>query len=596
MVSASVSMMLLLSGAAIVLGDYSETTAVSNLELSVSAYCGSPKYNATFLRDWECGPSCKSTSVTDITQFEDSSKGIFGFVGHYEDHCLVAFRGTSSSDGWATDFASTSTVPFAVDSSCSGCGVGKGFYEGYEAVRPTILSTLSNYSCKTVSLTGHSLGAALATIAAMDLGQTYTIKDMYNFGSPRAGDSTFASAYNSKFSNHWRVTHSRDPIPHAYFEKNGFFHIGQEAFYTNTTAAGYKLCQSGEDTSCADQYANLYGNILSALFNAPRYSDDHLEYMQEIVSYSTDGTSCAHVSVTSAVQQAYLSTAAYCEPEDLRKWDCGAPCDQVTGGVKHVQVLDVPFGAMQSGLPKKGSVRGFVGQVENRCVLSLRDLFDNDEGLKFLKNATAADLETIPVKNFKGAKVYRFLLNAWMALEEPLRVALHKAGCSKDAPSTSGRRLIVTGHGLGASLAALAAFQLKDFGATGYYKGSFGIEASFHFGATRIGNQAFAKAFQYKFGDDVFRVTHGQDPYVHYPRHDATGFMHISNELHFNGDAAYDQGSSTSYVRCTHNGEDPKCGIQHPPGPVTDHTKYLQPLVKVDMSAKSCKSTTSVMV
>jgi hypothetical protein len=578
---------------------YSEATALSSLDLSVSAYCGSPKYNATFLQNWDCGPSCSAAPVTDITQFEDSSKGIFGLVGKYDSQCLVLFRGTSSSDGWSTDLGSTSTVPFAVyTQACSGCGVGKGFYEGYVAVRPTILSALSSYGCKDITLTGHSLGAALATIAAMDLGQTYTINSVYNFGSPRAGNSAFASAYNSKYSDHWRVTHSKDPIPHAYFEKNGFFHIGQEAFYTNTTADGVKLCQAGEDIACSDQYASLYGNSFSALLNAPKYGNDHLMYMQNKVSFSTDGSSCAHVSVTNAVQQAYLSSAAYCSPEDLQKWDCGTPCDRVEGGVKAVQVLDVPFttkypDANDTTAPYHGAVRGFVGKVGDRCVLSLRDLFDNDEGLVLIKQAKDTDLEDLPSKVYTGMKIYRVVKDAWAALERPLRKAFRKAECFTDAKATSGRRTIVTGHGLGASLAALAAFQMRN--GTGYHKGTFGIEPSFQFGATRIGNAAFVKAFEYKFGDDIFRVTHGSDAYVRYPTKTGSGFQHSANELHFKGDAAWDNSDITSYIRCAHDGEDPKCG-EVDEDAVTDHVKYLQPLVEVDMAASSCKTSALVMV
>jgi hypothetical protein len=246
--------------------------------------------------------------------------------------------------------------------------------------------------------------------------------------------------------------------------------------------------------------------------------------------------------------------------------------------------------------PRKGAVRGFVGQVGDRCVLSLRDLFDNAEGLELIKGATDADLEHLPVRNpnFRGAKVYKVLLRAWEALEIPLSRALRGAGCSKYAASTSGRRLIVTGHGLGASLGALAAFQLAD--GTGYQEGTFGIEASFQFGASRVGNPAFVKAFRYKFNDAIFRVTHGQDPYVQYPKHSEQGFTHSGNELHFKGDAAWDQSHSTSYTRCAWNGEDPNCGHLNPPGPTSDHTKYMQPLMDADMSAVSCKTKASVIV
>jgi len=269
----------------------------------------------------------------------------------------------------------------------------------------------------------------------------------------------------------------------------------------------------------------------------------------------------------------------------------GTPCDRVEVGVKDVQVLDAPFTTGHGQSRTKGSVRGFVGKVENRCVLSLRDPFDNDEGLALIQNATDADLENFPDKIFKDVKVYRVLLDAWRALEDHLHKALQKAGCSENAKTSSGR-LIVTGHGLGASLASLAAFQLKD--SEGHRRGSFGIEGSFQFGAPRIGNAAFAKAFQYKFKDDIFRVTHRQDPYVEYPKHSDTGFTHNANEVHFMADAAYDQSGSTSYTRCAGDGEDSKC--REGSGPVSDHEKYMQPLVEVDISALSCKGSTSVIV
>jgi len=596
MASTSALKMLLVSQMSSAQAAYSEATALTSLDLSVSAYCGSPKYNATFLQNWDCGPSCSAASVTDVTQFEDSAKGIFGLVGHYDNHCLVLFRGTSSSNGWSTDFASSSTVPFSVyTQTCSGCGVGKGFYEGYVAVRPAILSALSSYACKDITLTGHSLGASVATIAAMDLGQTYTINDVYNFGSPRAGNAAFAAAYNSKYSNHWRVTHSKDPIPHAYFEKNGFFHIGQEAFYTNVTADGVKICQPGEDNACSDQYAGLYSNSLFALFNAPKYGGDHLMYMQNSVSFSTDGKSCSHVSVSTAVEQAYLTTAAYCAPEDLQKWDCGTPCDRVKGGVAAVQVLNVPFVTTPSGHKKKtmeGAVRGFVGRSGGKCVLSLREIFDNDEGLKLIQHAKDEDLTDLYDEFLKDMKVYKVLMDAWNALEEPLYAALRKADCVKDAATVEERRLVVTGHGLGASLASFAAFQISNGNG---YKGFDGVEPSFQYGAARIGNAAFAKAFQYKFSDEIFRVTHGSDAYVKFPKKTGSGFMHSDNEIHFKGDAAWDQSGSTSYIRCAHDGEDPRCG-ETEADTANDHVKYLQPLVEVDMAASSCKAIASVMV
>jgi hypothetical protein len=567
---------------------YSAATALSNFYLSVSAYCGEPKFNATFLQGWQCGPSCTDAgSVDDITQFSDSSRGVFGLVGRRDGHCLLVFRGTATSDGWKTDLDATLT-DFTLQPSCTGCQVENGFYNGYMAVRPTIVSALASYGCQDVTLTGHSLGAALATLAAADLGQNYTINDVYNFGSPRVGNPAFAQAYNQKFHNHWRVTHYKDPIPHGPTLGMGFYHVANEAYYKNTTAEGYQLCTSGEDRSggqCADQFG---GNLLADIGLALCCADDHLDYMQDTVSIPTDGSSCVHVAVDTAVKHAYLATAAYCEPDNLRKWDCGAPCDHVSGGVAGVEIIDVPFKSMRSGGETiSGRIRGFVGRLKDRCILSLANPFGNEYGLKVIKNATADDLEQYPIMEpdlmCSDCKVYRVVVDAWRQLEAPLGSILATAGCSRHSSTTSGRRLIVTGHGLGASLGAFAAFQLKD--GTGYKKGSFGVEASFQFGAVRIGNEAFVKVWRRKIAQDMFRVTHRQDPYVHYPSKQY-GFVHMDQELHFPGDATYDP---SSYVRCPNNGEDPRC-MQLPDGPMTDHSEYLKPLVEVEMSAASCRS------
>lgn len=566
--------------------EYSESEAVKNLYLSVSAYCGAPKFNQTYLSDWDCGPSCSGAgSVTDITNFEDSSKGVFGFAGHSSGHCILVFRGTSSGDGWKTDLKATLTDFNHPD--CAGCKVETGFFGGYQAVRTSILEALSRYSCQDVSITGHSLGAALATIAAYDLSPNYTIKEVYNYGSPRVGNPTFAKAYDAKGITTFRVTHHKDPIPHGPTLGMGFSHVSGEIFYSNTTEGGYKVCQGGEDKSCADQFG---GSLLSDIGLALCCSSNHLEYMQNAVSVPTDGDSCSHVALATAVDHAYLTTAAYCEPQSLQNWDCGAPCDNVGGGVQQVQPLNVPFQTKFPGSSTKlvqGAVRGYVGHFGDRCILSLRDLFSFVEGLELMKAASDKDFVDLG-GDCKDCQISKVIYDALTASKSTITAALEKIGCSKDAESSSHRRLIVLGHGVGSSLGAVLAYELKN--GTGFYPDSFGIEAGFQFGAPRTGNQAFVNAFRYKLGHDIFRVTHHRDPFLSYPDHQH-GFVHMDQELFFDGDASWDPINGLSYLRCALDGEDPQCAQRHrgQPGSLTDHTEYLQPLVKVDMSESACK-------
>ena len=73
---------------------------------------------------------------------------------------------------------------------------------------------MSKYPDSTIVITGHSLGAALATLTAYDMASVYGTKvSMINFGSPRVGNGNFANVFNHRLANRAiRVTHALDPI------------------------------------------------------------------------------------------------------------------------------------------------------------------------------------------------------------------------------------------------------------------------------------------------------------------------------------------------------------------------------------------------
>lgn len=66
-------------------------------------------------------------------------------------------------------------------------------------------------------VTGHSLGAAMANLAAYDLAAQgkYGSIISYTYGSPRTGNGLFATEYNSKISTKYRNVHRFDPVPHV---------------------------------------------------------------------------------------------------------------------------------------------------------------------------------------------------------------------------------------------------------------------------------------------------------------------------------------------------------------------------------------------
>lgn len=77
-----------------------------------------------------------------------------------------------------------------------------------------------------MSVTGHSLGAAEATLAAADLTVAgYHLDYFMTFGSPRIGNPTFANWFDGAMSLGTfsaRVVHYKDIVPHAPPQSFGF--------------------------------------------------------------------------------------------------------------------------------------------------------------------------------------------------------------------------------------------------------------------------------------------------------------------------------------------------------------------------------------
>lgn len=80
-----------------------------------------------------------------------------------------------------------------------------------------------------VWLAGHSLGAAIATIAtAFILEEDRPVYGCYTFGSPRCGDEEFANAFNSKIQGRcYRMVNNNDVVTRVPPRSFGYRHIGE---------------------------------------------------------------------------------------------------------------------------------------------------------------------------------------------------------------------------------------------------------------------------------------------------------------------------------------------------------------------------------
>jgi triacylglycerol lipase len=117
------------------------------------------------------------------------------YVSSNDVFAIVAFRGTQP-DAWRDVFADAAfpAVPWT-EHSVRG-HVDGGFKKALDVIHGGLAEALARLApgCK-VWFTGHSLGAALATLAA----SRYQTAGVYTFGSPLVGNQSFAAAFNAAF-------------------------------------------------------------------------------------------------------------------------------------------------------------------------------------------------------------------------------------------------------------------------------------------------------------------------------------------------------------------------------------------------------------
>lgn len=114
-----------------------------------------------------------------------------------------------------------------------------GFALGWEERRVDVLasinSTISSGDYGLV-VTGHSIGAAVATLAATELRNLGYELDLYTYGSPLVGNKAFAEFASAQGSGNYRMTHLNDPVPQLPPTWIGYEHTSPEYWLSDGNA------------------------------------------------------------------------------------------------------------------------------------------------------------------------------------------------------------------------------------------------------------------------------------------------------------------------------------------------------------------------
>lgn len=108
--------------------------------------------------------------VANSPRRTDTYFGLQGFVAvdTVREEIVVAFRGSSSTRNWIADLDFLLT-PY---SGCDGCWTHNGFTASWYQVKDSAWESVESayllYPNYTLVVTGHSLGAAVATLAGLE--------------------------------------------------------------------------------------------------------------------------------------------------------------------------------------------------------------------------------------------------------------------------------------------------------------------------------------------------------------------------------------------------------------------------------------------
>lgn len=116
-------------------------------------------------------------------------------------------------------------------------GIHRGFREALDQqnVWDDIRSYLTTLGERPVWFTGHSLGAALATIAAARWAAIGTVQGLYTFGSPRVGTAIFTRTVPSAI---WRIVNNQDVVARLPPAIAGYEHVGDLKYIDGSGVIG----------------------------------------------------------------------------------------------------------------------------------------------------------------------------------------------------------------------------------------------------------------------------------------------------------------------------------------------------------------------
>ncbi|KAL8769818.1 MAG: hypothetical protein Q9209_004256 [Squamulea sp. 1 TL-2023] len=180
-------------------------------------------------------PLVQASGAITISEFEDTPKfDDTGYIATDDLNKLIvlAIRGSVSKANWKADW---DLVRVSID-FCDECHIHRGFKNSWHEVKHAVMENMKKavqrHPSYRIIVTGHSLGGAIATIAAAELRRIddhfARETELYTFGSPRIANKEAARWLSEQSHYSWRITNENDLVPRLPPREIGYHHTEPE--------------------------------------------------------------------------------------------------------------------------------------------------------------------------------------------------------------------------------------------------------------------------------------------------------------------------------------------------------------------------------
>ena len=161
-----------------------------------------------------------------LGEFNNPETDTQAFLVSNDEYAVLAFRGTE-----VTKLMDIETDVKASRASLFEGKAHSGFAKAYKSIEIQVLKGVMELGDMPLYITGHSLGAALATVATQYLERDPKLRDKiaacYTFGSPRVGNKEYDREFKSAI---YRVVNTTDIVTVVPLLAMGYVHIGDVRF------------------------------------------------------------------------------------------------------------------------------------------------------------------------------------------------------------------------------------------------------------------------------------------------------------------------------------------------------------------------------